>query len=35
MNREIFRAEELDEDAAVEEDLGVELGEPAPPRFRL
>ena len=35
MNREIFRAEELDEEAEVEEDLVIELGEPAPPRFRL
>ena len=35
MNREIFRAEELDEEAEVEETLVIELGEPAPPRFRL
>jgi hypothetical protein len=35
MNREIFSAEELDEDAAVDEELVIELGDPAPPAWRL
>lgn len=32
MSREIFRAEELDEDAAVDEELFIEWDAPAPPR---
>jgi len=32
MNREIFRAEELDEEAAVDEDIVIEWDAPAPPR---
>lgn len=32
MNREIFRAEELDEEAAVDEDLVIELDAPQPDR---